>query len=160
MSDESGGTGTARNLLLTVAAALLLASGASQAQSTVATATVSHPATVPVRVPPGTGNRLLQLWVRTYRPPGRGAVEAAVSLVRGDKEVEVGRFAVFPSEPFVARTAAQERGYVFDAASALASLDRVGGELVSRLGLAPVEWLKQPTSAERRVSRAELSPPP
>jgi hypothetical protein len=120
-------------------------------------ATLSRPASVPVRTQAGaSSDRVLQLWIRSYTPPRRGAVEVAVSLARDGREVEVGRFAVFPSEPFVARTPARERGYAFDASAALAALAGAAGELTSRVRLLPIEPGQAPEGASLTVSRAEL----
>jgi hypothetical protein len=120
-------------------------------------ATLSRTASIPVRIHPGaTSNPILQLWVRSYTPPRRGAVEAAVSLARGDKEIEVGRFTVFPSEPFSASGAGQERAYMFDARGGLASLASMQGELTSRVRLEPIESGVTPDQAELEISRAEL----
>jgi hypothetical protein len=128
------------------------------AQTTGSVATLSQPARIPVRIQPGaTANPVLQIWVRSYTPPRQGAVEVAVSLARGDKEVEVGRFTVFPSEPFSVSSAAQERGYIFDAGGALASLASTQGDLTSRVRLQPIEPGGTTDNAELAVSRAELA---
>jgi hypothetical protein len=133
----------------------------ASAQTAGSVATLSRTASLPVRIHPGaTSNPVLRLWVRSYTPPRRGAVEAAVSLARGGKETEVGRFTVFPSEPFSASAAEQERGYMFDAAEALASLASMQGELTSRVRLQPIEAGVTPDRAELEISRAELAPRP
>jgi hypothetical protein len=87
-------------------------------------------------------------------------VEVAISLVRGGKEIEVGRFTVFPSEPFTASSATRERGYIFDAGEALASLASTQGELTSRVRLQPIEPGVTIDNAELAVSHAELAPRP
>jgi hypothetical protein len=63
---------------------------------------------------------------------------------------------VFPSEPFSASGAGQERGYMFDAMGALASLASMQGELTSRVRLQPIEPGVAPDNAELDISRAEL----
>jgi hypothetical protein len=98
--------------------------------------------------------------VRAYTPPRRGAVEAVVALRAGDsgKEVEVGRFAVFPSEPFLATAASQQRAYRFDATAALNALG--GDQPFAVVKLAPFDPAMPADDAQLTIARAELSPRP
>ena len=101
---------------------------------------------------------LLDLYMRAYAPPRRGSVEAVVSLGPTGKEMEIGRFAVFPSEPFLAASPREQRAYRFDASAALAAFKT--SRCSSRSGSC------RPTRRFRRkapkltLSRVELNPRP
>jgi hypothetical protein len=132
-------------------------------QSSDAVATLSRAASVPVQIHRGAGSgALLQLWISGYTPPRRGTVEAVVSLVRGasKKEVEIGRFVIYPSEPFIAKDAAEQRGYSFDAAQALISPVSSSDELAVHVRLVPLSEGMIPEGAQLTVARAELRPQP
>jgi hypothetical protein len=130
------------------------------AQSDNLVATPARPATLSLATPPRTtGNIYLDLWVRSYAPPLKGAVEAVVSLgVAGSNdEAELGRFAVFPHEPFVARESSQARGYRFNASVPLSALKAGDGPLLVRVRLLPTEPNVSPEGAEMRIDRAAFS---
>jgi hypothetical protein len=131
------------------------------AQESQTVATLQREARLPVRVQAGAkSDPILHISIRSYTPPRRGGVEGVVSLLSGDKEAEVGRFVVFPSEPFVASDVRQERGYSFDAREAL---DRMGGDteaLTARVRLAPLDLKIPVEGGELTLARAELRPRP
>jgi hypothetical protein len=123
-------------------------------------ATPAKPATIPVTLPARLPERIfLDLWVRAYTPPKRGAVEAVVTLGKGDRGVEVGRFAVFPSRPFLATAASQQRAYRFDATAALAAFPGER-ELTVHVRLVPIDEKVPAEGASLTIARVELSPPP
>jgi hypothetical protein len=131
------------------------------AQESHIVATLQREARLPVRVQAGAkADPILHIWIKSYTPPRRGGVEGVVSLLSEDKEAEVGRFVVFPSEPFVASDVRQERGYSFDAREAL---DRMGGDaaaLIARVRLAPLDPKIPVEGGELALARAELRPRP
>jgi hypothetical protein len=130
-----------------------------RAQESPIVATLQREARLPVRVQPGAmGDPVLHVWIRSYTPPRRGAVEAVVSLVSGDREIEVGRFVVFPSEPFAASATREERGYSFDAREAVNRLGRDAAPLIARIRLAPLDPAIPTEGGETTLSRAELHP--
>jgi hypothetical protein len=122
-------------------------------------ATVEQAATLSIVPPREPKETLLDLWIQAYTPPQRGAVEAVVSLARaGDPgEIEIGRFAVFPSEPFVATEASQRRAYRFDATAALGALKASDGPLEVRVRLEPIDPKVSPEGARLTLSKAEFS---
>jgi hypothetical protein len=129
------------------------------AQESHTVATMQREARLPIRVQAGAkADPILHIWIKSYTPPRRGGVEGVVSLLSADKEAEVGRFVVFPSEPFVASDVRQERGYSFDAREAL---ERLGGDtaaLIARIRLAPLDPAIPTEGGEITLSRAELHP--
>ncbi|MBI3705140.1 MAG: hypothetical protein HY244_15140 [Rhizobiales bacterium] len=95
-----------------------------RAQDAEATSTIERAATLTVPRPTSPDEVYLDLWVKAYTPPSRGAIEAVVSIgpAGHDAAIEVGRFAVFPSEPFIATEVSRQRAYRFNAAAALRTL--------------------------------------
>jgi len=134
----------------------MMTRGAAQTMNLVATP--DKAATVQIARPRTSAGTFLDLWVRAYTPPPRGAVEAVVTLTAGGHEVEIGRFAVFPSEPFFATQAWQQRAYRFDATAALAALKDHDGPLVVQVRLVPIDAGVSPEGAQLTISKVELSP--
>jgi hypothetical protein len=122
-------------------------------------ATVEQAATLSIVPPRDMRETFLDLWIQAYTPPQRGAVEAVVSLARagGTGEIEIGRFAIFPSEPFWATEASQQRAYRFDATAALAALKAGDGPLEVRVRLEPIAPKVSPEGAQLTLSKAEFS---
>jgi hypothetical protein len=139
-----------------VALLSMMTRGAAQTMNLVATP--DKAATVQIAQPRKSAGMFLDLWVKAYTPPRRGAVEAVVTLTAGGQEVEIGRFAVFPSEPFFATEAWQQRAYRFDATAALAALEARDGPLIVQVRLVPVEASVSPEGAQLTLSKVELSP--
>jgi hypothetical protein len=130
------------------------------AQGSNLVATPAKAAIFPVTLPAPMSERIfLDLWVRAYTPPKRGAVEAVVTLGKGERGIEVGRFAVFPSERFVATDASQQRAYRFDATSTVAAF-KGERELTAQVRLVPIDEKVPADGAQLTIDRAELSPPP
>ena len=143
---------------LAAALAVTLSTVRGVAETANLAATPEKPAALSIALPKTT-NAFLDLWVRAYTPPKRGAVESVVSLgVAGGNDIEVGRFAVFPSEPFFAANPDQQRAYRFDATAALASLRAKGSTLIVRVRLVPTDPKMQSDGAQLTLSRAEFSP--
>jgi hypothetical protein len=95
----------------------------------VLTATVEAPATMLLDRPTATGDTYLDINVRAFTPPQRGAVAAVVSLEEnkeGGREVEVGSFTIFPPTRFAATKPEDERRFRLNATQALAELGTVG----------------------------------
>ena len=109
----------------------------ARAQNGDATATLESAATLTLPRPTDPAAVYLDLWVKAYTPPSRGAVEAVVSLAPAgrDAAVEIGRFAVFPSEPFIATEARDQRAYRFNATAALHALKAGDDTLTLRIAM-------------------------
>lgn len=128
------------------------------AQTSSLIAAPEKPATVPITPARGAAGSFLDLYVRSYSPPRRGAVEAVVTLGPAGNEIEIGRFAVFPSEPFLATNPAEQRAYRFDATAALAAYQ--GRPLVGQVRLLPVDPAISAEGAQLGLSRVEITPRP
>lgn len=105
-------------------------------------ATPARAAKVWVAVPLQAGSgTFLDIGVRAYRPPRRGAVEAVVAVRAGDggPGQEVGRFSIFPNEPFGADDARRARTYRLDATAALAALGPTNGRIEVEVRLVPLD---------------------
>lgn len=94
-------------------------------------------------VPPlkaGSGT-FLDIGVRAYTPPHRGAVEAVVVVRPGGDGPgqEVGRFSIFPDEPFGTADSRQERTYRLDATAALTALGHTNGRIEVEVRLVPLD---------------------
>ena len=141
-----------------VAVLSMMTRGAAQTMNLVATP--DKAATVQIVRPRTSAGTFLDLWVRAYTPPRRGAVEAVVTLTAGGSEMEIGRFAVFPSEPFFATEAWQQRAYRFDATAALTAFKAGDDSLVVQVRLVPIDAGVSPEGAQLTLSKVELSPRP
>ena len=80
-----------------------------------------------------------------------------MTLRRADQSVEVGRFAVFPSEPFTAKTTAEERGYNFNIGEALTRLKTAEGPLAVHVQLLPIAANASTEEAQLTIASAELA---
>ena len=147
--------GAAGGLIAALTAAVSGLIGRAAAQTNLVAAP-EKPAILPVA--PKAGGTFLDLFVRAYSPPQRGAVEAVVTLGPAGSEMEIGRFAVFPSDPFFATNPAEQRAYRFDASAALAAFQ--GRPLVAQLRLVPIDPGISPAGARLEISRVEISPRP
>jgi hypothetical protein len=128
------------------------------AQATNLAAVPDKPAAVPLPASRAANAVLLDFYVRAFRPPRRGAVEAIVSLGPAGNEMEIGRFAVFPSEPFLVENPNEQRAYRFDASAALAAYR--GQPLVAQIRLVPTDDRISPEGAQLTLSRVEINPRP
>ncbi len=126
------------------------------AQAANLVATPEQPASVPLPARRAAHAVLLDLYVRAYAPPRRGSVEAIVSLGPTGGEMEIARFAVFPSEPFFATSPRELRAYRFDASAALAAFE--GRPLIAQVRLVPIDDRISPEGAQLTLSRVEISP--
>jgi hypothetical protein len=144
-------------ILIALALAAMPA-GAAAAPATDAIATLEKAAVVPVAAPPRTSApTYLDLWVSAFRPPQRGAVEAAVTLgTAGGDETEIGRFTIFPGEPFTAKNGETGRSYRFNVTTALAKLAAGDGPLLVRVRLLPIDPAISSADAEMTIGRAEF----
>jgi hypothetical protein len=132
--------------------------GMAGAQPANLSATPDKPATVPLPPARPSNAVLLDLYVRAYTPPRRGSVEAIVSLGPIGSEMEIARFAVFPSDPFFATSPRELRAYRFDASAALTTFQ--GRPLVVQVRLVPIDESIPPEGAKLTISRVEVSPRP
>jgi hypothetical protein len=139
-------------------AAVVLMTTRGVAQTMHLVATPDKAATVPMTWPHKSAGTFLDLWVQAYTPPQRGAVEAVVTLTADSNEMEIGRFAVFPSEPFFATKARQQRAYRFDATAALAAFNTDDGPLVVQVRLVPIDAGVSPGGAQLTLSKVEVIP--
>jgi hypothetical protein len=114
---------------------------------------------LPLLPPPRRTGVFLDVWIQAYTPPQRGAVEAVVSLAvpRSDRAIEVGRFAVFPSQPFRANEASQQRVYRFAASAALAALPTQDTPLEVHVRREPLEAGVAPEGAQLTLGKAAWS---
>lgn len=129
--------------------------GATRAAAQDVTATPERAAALTVTRPPAAA--FLDLWVTAYTPPRQGAVEAVVSIGAATTDIEVGRFAVFPAEPFTARQTSEQRAYRFDASAALQSLKRDGAAVTVRVALIPIDDKIPALGAKLVVGKAAFS---
>lgn len=111
--------------LAALAARLFLMPTAFAQSNTVATP--AHAATVTIAAPRNAADVFLDIYLKSYRPPPSGSVEAVVSL----GEVEVGRISIFPAEAFTVTGPHDQRAYRFDAKAALDKLKGAASLTVS-----------------------------
>jgi hypothetical protein len=104
------------------------------------------------------GAMLLDIHVKAFTPPRRGSVEAVVWLGPAGREIEVGRFAVFPSAAFRAATSAEQRTFRLNAAAALAAAR--GQPLVAKLLLVPTDDKISAAGASLTLDRIETTTRP
>ena len=140
-----------------LAAAVPMTTNRAGAQAENADATPERAASMPVAAPAQGGN-FLDIYVRAYTPPDRGAVEAVVTLGPAGSEIEIGRFAVFPSAPFLATTAEQQRAYRFEATAALKAAE--GKPLLAQVRLLPTDPKISAAGARLSLGKAEIVPRP
>jgi hypothetical protein len=147
---------TRRTACAVALAACIPMTAAGQAANLVAMP--GKPASLPLPATRAPNAVLLDLFVRAYTPPRRGAVEAVVSLGPTGSEMEIGRFAVFPSEPFLAASPDQQRAYRFDASAAFAAFQN--RPLTVQVQLVPTDEKIAPEGAKLTLSRVEVKPRP
>lgn len=150
-----GGAQIGRRAVVACVLALPVALACRGAAAAETTATPGRAVTLPLAAPAGAGDTLLELRVSAYTPPRSGGVEAVVTLRRGGRAVEVGRFAVFPAEPFGGGRAAGSRAWLFDAGAALAALGG-SGPLSVTLRLAPFDARAGAPGAAMTIAGAVL----
>jgi hypothetical protein len=132
-------------------------------QSADSVATPAKAARIVATAPPQvTSGVFLEVGVRAYTPPRGGAVEAVVTLSAGAGAVEqeVGRFSIFPDEPFLADDIRQQRIFRLDATAALAALRSTSGPLEVKVHLAPLDPAISSSDATLTVGRVVFEPPP
>ncbi|MDO8877951.1 MAG: hypothetical protein Q8M24_10205 [Pseudolabrys sp.] len=136
--------------------------GRAGAQDSNAAATLARAATLTISRPDDPARVFLDLWVNAYTPPSRGAVEAVVSVGadRGNAFVEVGRFSVFPSEPFTASDARKHRAYRFNATAALAALKPGEETLNVRIDMVSLIEAIRAEGARLEIGKATFSARP
>jgi len=142
--------------LLAFAACMPMSKAAAEAANLAAAP--DKPALVPLPPARAPNAVLLDLFVRAYAPPRRGSVEAVVALGPTGKEMEIGRFAVFPSEPFLAASPREQRAYRFDASAAFAAFQNQ--PLFVQVRLVPTDAAISPEGAKLTLSRVEVNPRP
>ena len=139
-------------------AVLPLMIGPAAAQAANLTAVPDKPAALPVPASRAANAVLLDFYMRAFTPPRRGAVEAVVSLGPTGSEMEIGRFTVYPSEPFLAASPNEQRAYRFDASAPLAAYR--GQPLVAQIRLIPIDDKLSAEGAQLTLSRVEIKPRP
>jgi hypothetical protein len=125
------------------------------------TATAKRPATVFVNRPSAGGDAVLDLSVRAFRPPWRGAVEAVVSLKeskQSGREAEVGSFTIFPTKAFQATKPEDERGFRLDATQALSELGAGTDPLAVKVRLASLREGRSAAGARLTLGKVQLIP--
>jgi hypothetical protein len=149
---------TRRAACLLAIVACMPMSKAAAAEAANLVAAPDKPALVPLPPARAPNAVLLDLFVRAYAPPRRGSVEAVVALGPTGKEMEIGRFAVFPSEPFLAASPREQRAYRFDASAAFAAFQNQ--PLFVQVRLVPTDAAISPEGAKLTLSRVEINPRP
>jgi hypothetical protein len=138
------------------AAVAILSVRPSRAEDGVATA--ETPAILQIgaipAVPPG-GRRRLELTLLGFTPPVVGAVSAAVRLGDGSKRVEVGRFSLYPADPFEARSEEEARRFQFDLTTALPANGADSWNIEIRLE--PLQAGQLMTGARMRFGTARIT---
>jgi hypothetical protein len=105
----------------------------------------------------------LDLNVRAFKPPRRGAVEAVVTLVEnkaGGREVDVGTFTISPAKKFEAKNPDDERGFRLDATQALAGLGADGTAVTVKVRLAPLLEGQSAAGARLTLGKVQFVPVP
>ena len=149
---------TRRTACVAAIAACIAMTEEAAAEAANLVATPEKPALVPLPATRAPNAVLLDLYMRAYAPPRRGSVEGVVSLGATGKEMEIGRFAVFPSEPFLAASPREQRAYRFDASAAFAAFQNQ--PLFVQVRLVPTDAAISPEGAKLTLSRVEVNPRP
>jgi hypothetical protein len=129
--------------------------------ATEATATDKGPATLLVDRQTAGSGAFLDLNVRAFTPPKRGAVEAVVTLEEnkdGGREVELGSFTIFPAKKFHAKKPDDERAFRLDATEALADLRTDNAAVKVKVRLAPLHEGKPATGAKLTLGKVQFVP--
>jgi hypothetical protein len=130
-------------------------------RATEATATDKGPATLLVDSQAAGSGAFLDLNVRAFTPPKRGAVEAVVTLEEnkdGGREVELGSFTIFPAKKFAAKKPDDERAFRLDATEALADLGADNAAVKVKVRLAPLHEGKSATGAKLTLGKVQFVP--
>ncbi len=130
-------------------------------RATEATATDKGPATLLVDWQAAGSGAFLDLNVRAFTPPKRGAVEAVVTLEEnkdGGREVELGSFTIFPAKKFAAKKPDDERAFRLDATEALADLGADNATVKVKVRLAPLHEGKSATGAKLTLGKVQFVP--
>jgi hypothetical protein len=125
------------------------------------TATAKGPATLLLDRQAAKNEAFLDLNVRAFTPPKRGAVEAVVTLEEnkdGGREVELGSFTIFPAKKFEAKKADDERGFRLDATQALADLGADAAAVKVKIRLAPLHVGQSTHGAKLTLGKVQLVP--
>jgi hypothetical protein len=125
------------------------------------TATAKAPATLVIDRQ-GTGkDAFLDLNVRAFKPPKHGAVEAVVTLEEnkdGGREVDVGRFSIFPSKKFEATKPEDERGFRLNATEALNDLGGDSADVKVKVRLSPLHEGQSAHGAKLTLGKVQFVP--
>jgi hypothetical protein len=141
------------------ALACLMAMTLAPAAAAEAVTTTKTPAELTIAAPSAPTDGYLAIGVTSFTPPRQGAVSAVVSLVdSAGRKYEVGRFSIFPSEPFVAKGPAEERAFLLDAREALRAASK--GPLKVVVQLTPDVAGGEVADAALTVGRAAFTAPP
>jgi hypothetical protein len=133
----------------------------SFAQDRNLTATPGHAATLTIAPPRSPADIFLDVWLKAYTPPQQGAVDAIVTAAPTSGEaVEIGRISIFPSQPFNAAEAREQRAYRFDASALLRRLKPSDTAIVVSVTLIPMNEKFSPQGAALTLGKAEFSPRP
>jgi len=148
--------------LVACAAALVAnASGIALAQSGNPVATPERAAMLVVARPSSLADIFLDVWVKSYTPPRRGAVEAVVSAgPAGGDAVEIGRFTFFPAGPFNAANERAQRAYRFNATALLHRLKPGDASVMVQVALISTEDKISSQGAALTLGKAAFSPRP
>jgi hypothetical protein len=127
------------------------------------TATEKAPATLLIERQAAGSDAFLDLSVRAFKPPKRGAVAVVVTLEEnkdGGREVELGTFSIFPSKKFEAHKPDEERGFRLNATQALTDLgaDKDSAAVKVKVRLAPLHEGQPATGAKLTLSKVEFVP--
>lgn len=126
-----------------------------------ATATARGPATLLLDRQAEKNEAFLDLNVRAFTPPKRGAVTAIVTLEEnkdGGREVELGSFTIFPARKFEAKKAGDERAFRLDATQALADLGADAAAVKVKIRLAPLHEGQSTQGAKLTLGKVQLVP--
>jgi hypothetical protein len=125
------------------------------------TATPERAATLTILRPRSAADIFLDVWIKAYTPPLSGAVDAVVKAGPvGGQPVEIGRISIFPSQPFNATEAREQRAYRFDATALLRRLEPNDAAIVVSVALIPMDEKFSPQGARIMLGKAEFSPRP
>jgi hypothetical protein len=126
-----------------------------------ATATAKAPATLLIDRQAAGKDVFLDLNVRAFKPPRRGAVEAVVTLEEnkdGGRKGDVGAFSIFPAKKFEARKPGDERRFRLDATQALANLGGDNAAVKVKVRLAPLHAGRSARGAKLTLGKVQLVP--
>jgi len=132
----------------------------AMAQTPNAVATPGRAATLQVATPASPADVFLDVYLKSYRPPPKGAVEAVVSIGTSGGDIEVGRISIFPAEAFTVTSPRDQRAYRFDASTALEKIASGAANLTVKVTLVSEDGKTAPPGAELAVDKIAFSPRP